>query len=523
VAGQKTVNGRPLVAIAGLSHRYGTIPALQPIDLEIAEATTVGLVGPDGVGKSSLLALIAGVKRIQSGSLQVLGGDMRDAGHRRLVCARLAYMPQGLGQNLYGELSVAENVDFFARLFGLQPAEAAARAERLLKTTGLASFAHRRAKQLSGGMKQKLGLCCALIHDPALLILDEPTTGIDPLSRRQFWDLIRDLKRASPAMTVLVATAYMEEAAHFDRIVMMDEGAILADGSLDEILARTKAVSLDDAYVALLPPAKRPEAWAAESLPPPRAEHDIAIEARNLTRRFGRFVAVERASFQIGRGEIFGFVGPNGCGKTTTMKMLTGLLPPSEGEASLFGADAAHGGIAQRRRLGYMSQAFSLYGELSVERNLWLHGRLFDMPAQRIRERIAALSSEFGLGDVLQQRAESLPLGLRQRLSLAVALIHEPELLVLDEPTSGVDPVARNRFWQSIVALSREKGVTIFVSTHYLAEAKRCDRIALMNAGRVLAVASPNELMRSAGTESIEDAFITLIQRDIASVERSAA
>ena len=324
-------------------------------------------------------------------------------------------------------------------------------------------------------------------------------------------------------MTVLVATAYMEEAAHFDRIIMMDDGAILADGPLDRILARTNAGNLDDAYVALLPPAKRPEAWATPRSLPRHTDHAIAIEAKDLTRRFGRFVAVERASFRIGRGEIFGFVGPNGCGKTTTMKMLTGLLPPSEGHASLFGADAARGGIAQRRRLGYMSQAFSLYGELSVERNLWLHGRLFDMPAGRIRERIAALSHEFGLDEVLQQRAESLPLDLRQRLSLAVALIHEPELLVLDEPTSGVDPVARNRFWHSIVGLSREKGVTVFVSTHYLTEAQRCDRIALMNAGRVLAVASPDELMRAAGADSIEDAFVTLIERGIARAERSAA
>lgn len=517
------MNGSPLVSIAGLSHRYGAVSALRPLNLEIAEGSTVGLVGPDGVGKSSLLALIAGVKRIQAGSVQVLGGDMRDTAHRRHVCAQLAYMPQGLGQNLYGDLSVAENVDFFARLFELPRVDAAARAERLLKTTGLAPFANRRAKQLSGGMKQKLGLCCALIHDPALLILDEPTTGIDPLSRLQFWDLIRDLKRASPSMTVLVATAYMEEASRFDRIVMMDDGAVLADGPLDAILARTGASNLDDAYVALLPAAKRPQAWANAGLPPPRANHDIAIEAKNLTRRFGRFVAVDHVNFQIGRGEIFGFVGPNGCGKTTTMKMLTGLLPPSEGEASLFGADAARGGIAQRRRLGYMSQSFSLYGELTVARNLWLHGRLFDMPGRRIRERVTALTAEFGLEDVLRLRAESLPLGLRQRLSLAVALVHEPELLVLDEPTSGVDPVARNRFWHSIVALSREKGVTVFVSTHYLAEARRCDRIALMNEGRVMAVASPDELTRSAGAESIEGAFITLIRRDMARAKRSAA
>ena len=523
MAGFQAVNKQAVITIADLEHRHGAIVALRGLNLEIAQGATIGLVGPDGVGKSSLLALIAGVKRIQNGTVAVLGGDMRDAAHRRRVCAQIAYMPQGLGQNLYGELSVAENVDFFARLFNLARSEASARAQRLLKTTGLLPFANRRAKQLSGGMKQKLALCCALIHDPALLILDEPTTGIDPLSRRQFWDLIRDLKHASPSMTIVVATAYMEEASYFDRIIMMDEGAILTDGSLNQILARTKTSDLDAAYVALLPLAKRPESWTPHSPSALPADGAIAIEAKELTRRFGRFVAVERASFRIARGEIFGFIGPNGCGKTTTMKMLTGLLPPSEGEASLFGADTTRGGIALRRRLGYMSQAFSLYGELTVERNLWLHGRLFDMPEKRIRERVTTLSAEFGLSDVLQQRAEALPLGLRQRLSLAVALIHEPELLVLDEPTSGVDPVARNRFWHAIIELSRGKGVTVFVSTHYLAEAGRCDRVALMNAGRVLSVAPPDELMRSASASTIEDAFVTLIERDAANAGRSAA
>lgn len=522
MAGREAVNQKSAVAMAGLEHRYGKMSALRALNLQIAEGAVVCLVGPDGVGKSSLLALIAGVKRLQNGTLRVLDGDMRGRAHRRRVCAQLAYMPQGLGQNLYGELSVAENVDFFARLFNLPRHEAVARADRLLKTTGLAPFAGRRAKQLSGGMKQKLGLCCALIHDPQLLILDEPTTGIDPLSRRQFWDLIRDLKRASPAMTVIVATAYMDEAAGFERIVIMDDGAILADGSLDRILARTGAANLDDAYVALLPPDKRPPSEAPPSRKELPSDREAAIEAENLTRRFGRFVAVDQASFRIARGEIFGFIGPNGCGKTTTMKMLTGLLPPSGGRARLFDADAAQGGIAQRRRLGYLSQTFSLYGELSVERNLWLHGRLFNLPAERIRERVSELSAEFGLDHILQQRAESLPLGLRQRLSLAVALIHEPELLVLDEPTSGVDPVARNRFWQAIVGLSREKGVTVFVSTHYLSEAGRCDRIALMNAGRVLAVATPSELLRAAGAVSIEDAFVTLIERDALRKERTA-
>jgi len=500
------------VRLRGVGHRYGDIAALCDIDLELPAGGTAAIIGPDGVGKSTLLGLIAGARRIQAGRVEVLGGDLADPAHRRAACPRIAYMPQGLGRNLYPDLSVHENLTFFGRLFGLGRAERAARIADLLAATGLDPFAGRRAGQLSGGMRQKLGLCCALIHDPDLLILDEPTTGVDPLSRRQFWELIERMRAARPGMTVLASTAYMEEAARFETLVAMDAGAVLAAGTPAELLARTGAADLEAAFVALLPTERRGDEGPVE-IPPRPAEHAVpVIVARGLTRRFGDFTAVDRVGFEIERGEIFGFLGSNGCGKTTTMKMLTGLLPATEGEALLLGLPVAAGGIATRRRVGYMSQSFSLYGELTVGQNLDLHARLFGLPDDRRRERRAAVIADFDLADVVDTLPEELPLGVRQRLSLAVAVIHEPEILILDEPTSGVDPVARDSFWRLLIALSREHGVTIFVSTHFMNEAARCDRIALMHDGRVLACDTPEAIRRANGAGSLEDAFVDLLR-----------
>src|SRR5690606_16063735 len=332
----------------------------------------VGLIGPDGVGKSSLLALIAGARRLQAGSVEVLGGDMRDASHRRRVCPHIAYMPQGLGKNLYPTLSVFENLDFFGRLFGQDAVERERRIDDLLQSTGMAALRERPAGKLSGGMKQKLGLCCALMHDPDLLILDEPTTGVDPLSRNQFWELIERIRAQRPQMSVLVATAYMEEAERFDHLVAMDAGRVLAEGSPAELRQRTGSASLEQAFIALLPEEKR-RGHRQVVIPPLQGSSEIAIEARNLSMRFGDFVAVDSVSFRIRRGEIFGFLGSNGCGKSTTMKMLTGLLPASSGEALLFGQAVDPKDMATRQRVGYMSQAFSLYSELTVRQNLELH------------------------------------------------------------------------------------------------------------------------------------------------------
>ena len=437
---------------------------------------------------------------------------MRSRRFRRLVSQRIAYMPQGLGRNLYPALSVVENVDFFGRLFGLPRDARARRIEDLLSSTGLAPFRDRAAGKLSGGMKQKLGICCALIHDPDLLILDEPTTGIDPLSRRQFWDLIGRIRARSQGMSVIVSTAYMDEAREFDFLAALDSGRILAAGTPRDMMARTGTDTLDDAFIRLLPEARRRGHRAL--VVPPRATGDgvPAIEADQLTRRFGRFTAVDHVSFRIERGEIFGFLGSNGCGKTTTMKMLTGLLPATEGRARLFGRPVDPRDLEARRRIGYMSQAFSLYAELTVRQNLDLHGRLFQLPARQRAERVATLLERFELQDKADDLAEALPVGIRQRLSLAVAVVHEPEILILDEPTSGVDPVARDSFWQLLIDLSRRDGVTIFVSTHFMNEGERCDRIALMHAGRVLATGAPASLVRARGAATLEDAFVAYLE-----------
>ncbi len=495
-----------------VTHRYGKTVAVHSLSLEIPAGRLVGFIGPDGVGKSTVLALISGVRKIQSGRVEVLDNDVEDARTRADLCARIAYMPQGLGKNLYPTLSVQENIDFFGRLFGQPPSERAARIDELLASTALSPFRDRAAGKLSGGMKQKLGLCCSLIHDPDLLILDEPTTGVDPLSRRQFWELVDRIRNRRPGMSVLVATAYMEEAERFEWLVAMDAGKLLATGTAGDLRLRANSSTLEDAFVQLLPPERR--VGRQEFVIPPRVASggEKAIEAKGLTRRFGDFTAVDHVSFHIERGEIFGFLGSNGCGKTTTMKMLTGLLPITEGEARLFGRRPEAEDLETRKRVGYMSQAFSLYSELTVKQNLTLHARLFHLPPDTIESRIDELAAQFGLSPYFDDLPDALPLGIRQRLSLAVAVIHRPEMLILDEPTSGVDPLARDEFWRLLIELSRKNGVTIFLSTHFMNEAGRCDRISLMHAGRVLAQATPEEIVRSRHATNLEQAFISLLE-----------
>ncbi|HVP09151.1 MAG TPA: ribosome-associated ATPase/putative transporter RbbA [Burkholderiales bacterium] len=504
----------PVARLAAVTHRYGESAAADAISLEIPAGRMVGLIGPDGVGKSTLLALVAGARRIQQGKVEVLGGDMADARHRGAVCPRIAYMPQGLGRNLYATLSAYENADFFGRLFGHAREAREWRIRELFESTGLAPFAGRDAGKLSGGMKQKLALCCALIHDPDLLILDEPTTGVDPLSRRQFWRLIARLRARRPGMSLIVATAYMEEAEQFDWLVAMNAGKVLATGDAAALKARTGSESLERAFIALLPEAQRRE--HRELVVPPRGARDgeTAIEAEGLTRRFDGFTAVDDVSFRIERGEIFGFLGSNGCGKTTTMKMLTGLLPPSAGSARLFGRAMAPDDLPTRARVGYMSQTFSLYHELTVRQNLELHARLFHVPAAELAARVKEMLQRFGLAKVGETLPDALPLGMRQRLSLAVAVIHRPEMLILDEPTSGVDPIARDAFWELLVDLSRRDGVTIFISTHFVNEAQRCDRVSFMDAGRVLATGTPAALMQASGTRTLEEAFIARLEQE---------
>lgn len=495
------------LVLEAVSHRYGKVEALKDVSLRLPRGATVGLIGPDGVGKSTLLSLIAGVRVIQQGRVCVLGGDMAEKSVRQELSHRIAYMPQGLGKNLYPTLSVYENIEFHARLFGLDGQERRRRIQRLLEATNLAPFPDRAAGKLSGGMKQKLSLCCALVHNPDLLILDEPTTGVDPLSRRQFWALVNDLRAEIPGMTVLVATAYIDEAEQFEHLLAMDDGRLLVNAPTREVMARFAVENLEDAYIRLLPEEKQQGAGEVEIAPfEPLPDAPPAMEAHGLTKTFGDFTAVDHVSFTIEQGEIFGFLGANGCGKSTTMKMLTGLLPPTEGSAELLGKPVDAGSLSIKKRVGYMSQAFSLYEELSVRQNLELHAKLYEVDEEEAAVNQAL--EEFELADVADTKPASLPLGIRQRLQLAAACLHKPEVLILDEPTSGVDPAARDMFWRKLGQLSREERMTIFVSTHFMNEVERCDRISLMDKGRVLAVGTPQEVVAASGRENMEEAFI---------------
>ena len=509
-----------VIEISNLVHSYGggknAVQALNGVDFKIAAGEKVAFIGPDGVGKSTLLDIISGIKVIQkNGKVSVLGGDISSSSHRNKISPDIAYMPQGLGKNLYGELSVYENIKFFADLFSMDPVESEAIMIEIMKKTDLLKFKDRPAKNLSGGMKQKLGLCCALVHKPKILILDEPTTGVDPLSRQNFWELIFNIKKETNDMTLLVATAYMEEAKSFDRIIMMDSGKIIADGSIQDLLNKTKKDSLEDAFIEMLPEEKNKKHREFKIEPLDLNTRKTVIEARGLTKRYANFVAVDHINFNIKQGEIYAFLGPNGCGKSTTMKMITGLIPSTEGFHEIFGRATGADAISIKKGLGYMSQSFSLYGELTVMENLKLHAVIFDLTEQKAHHRINYVIKKFRLLRILYEKTSSLPLGVKQRLSLGVSVLHKPSILILDEPTSGVDPVSRDEFWELIVELSRSEGVTIFITTHYLNEAMRCDRVAMMNAGKLLASDTPEQIIKNKNASTLEEAFIEYIKEDV--------
>jgi ribosome-dependent ATPase len=500
--------------LRGVSLRYGDVLALDSIDLDIPAGYLVGIIGSDGDGKSSLLSLISGARKVQTGLVELFGDDMSNKRYREKVCSRIAYMPQGLGKNLYSNLSVFENVDFFGRLFGLNQKERLLRTNTLLQATGLAPFKDRLAGKLSGGMQQKLGICCALIHEPDILILDEPTTGVDPLSRRQFWEMIHHIRQAHVGMSILVTTAYMEEASAFEWLIAMHNGKVLFSGKIDTFLEKKDSHTVEEAFIAMLPEERLKEHKLIERTPRQTPDKTATfIEAHNLTKHFNGFTAVNHVSFQIEQGEIFGFLGPNGSGKTTTMKMLTGLLPPSEGEAKLFGHLLNPHDLETRKRIGYMSQSFSLYIELTAKQNLILHARLFNIPEEQILEKVEKIIQRFGLQEETNVFPKSMALGQRQRLSLAVAMLPSPEILILDEPTSGVDPIARDAFWHILMELSRKDKVTIFISTHFMNEAERCDRVSLMHAGNVLSIAPPADLIKQCHAKNLEEAFIKLLEK----------
>lgn len=572
----------PVVRVTGFGKRYKRQVAVRGVDLTVRPGEIYGLIGPDGAGKSSLMKAIAGVLAYEEGTVEVFGVAIDSERAAESVKGHLGFLPQGLGQNLYPELSVEENVDFFARLRLVPERELAARKDRLLAMTRLDRFRGRAMKHLSGGMKQKLALICTLIHEPDLIILDEPTTGVDPVSRRDFWAILAELIQER-GLTALVSTAYMDEASRFHRLSFLFEGRVLAtgdpaalealvpgtvvsletdeqvaamrrlkgpfpqteavgsslrifvgerdaDGALSRIKPHLDGLAIrtltaaepdpEDVFVALvrrqrgLAPAEpdfgepgggtgtRLRQGCGGSQSPAETPADAAIAARNLVRDFGAFRAVDHVSFRIRHGEIFGLLGANGAGKTTVIKMLTGILPPTAGEGWVAGADMGRAGIAIKERIGYMSQAFSLYLDLTVCENLRLFAGIYGLGGREARDRVEALIDLAGLRGFEDDLAGRLPMGVRQRLALGCALVHRPRVLFLDEPTSGVDPLGRRHFWEILLRLSREDGVALLVTTHYMGEAEHCDQLALMYAGRVVAEGSPAELKQHVEEEA---------------------
>lgn len=558
-----------IINIKGFSKRYQQKIAVDAVDLTVKRGEIYGLIGPDGSGKSSLMKAVAGVLSFEQGTLEVLGVKVDSEMSAEKIKGRMGFMPQGLGLNLYGDLSIEENIDFFAQLRQVSSAQLAERKEKLLSMTRLDQFRERPMKNLSGGMKQKLGLVCTLIHQPELVILDEPTTGVDPVSRRDFWAILAELLREQ-GITALVSTAYMDEAARFQRLSLMYNGQILAAGEPEAISQQAKgclvelqaepqlealkqlkthyaqiesianririfvdntevaegvkvvsallsgvniiairafAVELEDAFIALLrlgPLAE--QAMKDTSVPrfdkPLPADNSIAIEARELTRDFAKFRSVDHINFTVKQGEIFGLLGANGAGKTTAIKMLTGILSPSAGEGQVAGADMRNAGQLIKERIGYMSQAFSLYLDLTVMENMRLYASIYGIPRKMMQQRLDWVTQIAGLQTVMQQLAGSLPMGIRQRLALGCALVHQPSVLFLDEPTSGVDPVGRRHFWDILVHLARVEQVAILVTTHYMSEAEHCDHLALMYAGRVIADDSPANMIQALEDEA---------------------
>jgi len=571
------------VCAEGLGKRFrasdgSVVQALSDVSFSISPGRLTALVGADGAGKSTLLRLVCGLLEVDAGSLTVLGLDSsRDA---LQIQSRISYMPQRFG--LYEDLTVRENMDLYADLHGIPASERPARYERLLAMTDLAAFTGRPAGKLSGGMKQKLGLACTLVRLPDLLVLDEPSVGVDPLSRRELWNIVRDLVR-DERLTVIWASSYMDEAEKADEVIVLHEGRILTEGVPDELtrtaselvlgirplpgekprelqafLHEMKDVVLDavpeggrvnavarsgqareiieqrcggrrtelraprfeDFFMARL----RQSAGAGGSsviidyqdIVPARAQEDggeseAVIEVKDLLRKFGNFVAVDRTSFSVRRGEIFGLLGPNGAGKTTTFRMLCGLLPATDGCIRVAGCDLRRARARARARIGYVAQKFSLYGNLTIAQNLRFFGGAYGLRGGELEQRIEQMTSLFDLP--AGAAADRLTMGHKRRLAIAAALLHRPQILFLDEPTSGIDPVSRRDFWYLITRLARD-GVTVIVTTHFMEEAEYCDRVAIQDAGRLLALGSPEQILRRSSGEArdMNEAFIAIVR-----------
>ena len=566
---------QPVLELAQVEKRFRTgkreVQALRGVSLRMRSGLVMGLVGPDGAGKTTLMRLVAGLLVPDAGHIHVLGLDATR--QSRQVQAALGYMPQRFG--LYEDLSVQEHLDLYADLQGVPAAMRPPRYAELMQMTGLGPFTRRLAGRLSGGMKQKLGLACTLVRAPRLLVLDEPTVGVDPVSRRELWAIVYRLAR-DQATSVLLSTAYLDEAERCDEVALLHEGEALVQGRPAELTARAQGRSFtmaargserrrmqeallgtpgvidaviqgeavrfvtasgvvppaveghvpqaaaprfEDAFVSLLH-----ERRAASPVPESQAsaggdigEREVVIDVRGAQRRFGDFYAVRDVTFQVRRGEIFGLLGANGAGKSTTFRMLCGLLPASGGTLRVAGADLRRAAAAARARVGYMSQRFSLYGNLSVRQNVAFFAGAYGLRGERRAAREDWALREFALAPEAEATSAELPLGFKQRLAMACALMHEPQILFLDEPTSGVDPLARRAFWRRIAALA-SRGVTVMVTTHFMEEAEYCDRLAIMAAGEILAIGEPGEIKaraRAPGAPepSMEDAFIRLIER----------
>jgi ABC-2 type transport system ATP-binding protein len=555
-----------------------TVKALDGVSLEIGQGELAALVGPDGAGKTTLLRLIAGLMAADAGKVTVVGID--PAAEPQRIQDRIAYMPQRFG--LYEDLSVQENLDLYANLHGVDAAERAKRYPQLLEMTALAPFTGRLAGRLSGGMKQKLGLACTLVRWPDLLLLDEPTVGVDPLSRRELWEIIAQLVR-DHHLTVLLSTSYLDEAERCDKVFLLRAGRMLTSGRPDMISSvasgrtfraepaegeparhlqsrllnevdivdavpeagRVRLVTaepgkpdriesliggmpvvsvaarFEDGFMTLLRQQVGVTAKPSTAMPPSGAVEartmETVIEVHDLVRRFGSFTAVDHISFEVRRGTIFGLLGPNGAGKSTTFRMLCGLLPATAGELRVSGLDVRKARASARQHIGYVAQKFSLYGQLSAVENLDFFASAYGLRGARKRDRIDWALQAFELSSLMHLASGQLPGGYKQRLAMATALLHEPEILFLDEPTSGVDPLARREFWQRITFLA-ERQVTVVVTTHFMEEAEYCDEIAILDAGRVLAKGTPAEIRAYAapvesGEPGMEDAFIAIVEK----------
>lgn len=503
-----------LIAATNLTRRFGNLTAVNRLSLTIREGELFGLVGSDGAGKTTTLRMLAGILDQDQGTLAILGQKFPD--HAEQVKGEIGYMSQRFG--LYPDLTIAENIAFYADIFGVTGFERRERTAQLLEFSGLAPFAKRLAGRLSGGMKQKLGLCCALIHTPKLLLLDEPTNGVDPVSRRDFWKILRDLH--DQGVTIVVATAYLDEAERCDRVGLIHGGELIACGTPNELTSAGNQ-SLEELVIARINADSSPTNLLTEdsfSVSASAVEHELsgnAVELHHLTRRFGDFIAVNSISLTVPKGQIFGFLGPNGAGKSTTIRMLCGILEPTSGNGTVAGFDIASEPEQIKENIGYMSQRFSLYEDLTVEENIAFYAGVYRLsPEQRV-QRTAWVIHMAGLAERRTSKAGTLSGGWKQRLALGCAILHQPPIVFLDEPTSGVDPLSRRNFWELIRSLARQ-GITIFVTTHYMDEAEFCDRLALIYHGELIAVGTPQELKQQRAGHgplpTLEQVFIDLIE-----------